>query len=140
MTHTYPLSKIVVSLTVIAAAWCVFTTTTHAGTVIIPTCTTAPCYSGGGISQGVADVAGGVGGITTGDPRATVIDILKKVISYLALAAVIVIVIAGIYLIFSNGNDEAKEKAKKIIFYVIAGMLLIMFASAIVTFVATIVP
>lgn len=110
----------------------------HAQGNIVPTCGAGdPCYSGGGIEQGVNDVSGGIGGIQGGDPRATIISIVKNVVSFLGLAAVVVIVIAGIYLIFSNGNDEAKEKAKKIIFYVVAGMLLIIFASAIVTLVAS---
>lgn len=101
------------------------------------TCDSEPCYSGGGLDQGVQDVADGVGGVDGGDPRNTIVNIIKVVVSYVGLIAVAVIIIAGLYMIFSNGNEESKEKAKKIIFYVIIGMVIIMLASAIVTLVAT---
>lgn len=101
------------------------------------TCVSSPCYSGDGIDAGV-DQAAGIGGISGGDPRETITKVLKTAISFVALIAVTVIVIAGMYLLFSNGNDEAKEKAKKIIFYVIAGMIVIAFAGAIVVIVSDI--
>jgi len=80
-------------------------------------------------------ILGGTGGIVgnpNGDIRATVLSILFKVLSYMALIAVVMIVIAGIYLVTSVGNEEAKEKAKKIILYTIIGLFVILFASAIV--------
>lgn len=144
MTHIYPLSKFLTfvgcSIALLVSVW-ILATPAFAESIVFPTCggDSGVCYTGAGISQGITQ-AGTISGFSADDPRSVIIEILKKVISYLALAAVVVIVIAGIYLIFSNGNDDAKEKAKKIIFYVIAGMVLIMFASAIVVFVANIVP
>lgn len=80
---------------------------------------------------------GGILGTTDGvignnDIRGTVLSILFTVLSYMALIAVIMIVIAGIYLVISNGDEQAKEKAKKIILYVVAGLIVILLASAVV--------
>ena len=47
------------------------------------------------------------------------------------------IVIAGIMLVISGGDEQQKDKAKKIIIYTIVGMLVIGFASAFVGFVAS---
>jgi uncharacterized protein involved in response to NO len=72
-------------------------------------------------------------GTPTGvDVRATVTQLLLWVLDFLALAAVVVIVIAGIRLIVSQGNEEQKETAKKAIFYALAGLLIILFARVIV--------
>ncbi len=58
-------------------------------------------------------------------------------LNFLALIAVVVIIIAGIRLIVSQGEDEPKEKAKKTIFYAIAGLLIVLFAKVIVGLVTT---
>ena len=83
-------------------------------------------------------ILGGTGGIVGNtDLRGSTVSILLKVLSYMALVAVVAIVIAGIYLVVSVGNEEAKEKAKKIILYTIIGLFVILFASAIVWIVST---
>lgn len=72
-------------------------------------------------------------GTPTGvDVRATVTQLMLWVLDFLALVAVVVIVIAGIRLIVSQGNEDQKETAKKTIFYAIAGLLVILFARVIV--------
>jgi predicted benzoate:H+ symporter BenE len=48
---------------------------------------------------------------------------------------VIVVVIAGIRLVISQGEEQEKDKAKKTIFYAIIGLIIILFAQAIVGFV-----
>ena len=57
----------------------------------------------------------------------------------MALVAVIIIVIAGIRLVISQGEEEAKDKAKKTIFYAIIGLIVILFAQAIVSIIADVV-
>lgn len=76
-----------------------------------------------------------VGG-TTGDVRSVVIDILKRVLEFMALIAVIFIVIAGIRLVVSQGDEGAKDTAKKTILYVIVGLVIIVLARTIVEFIA----
>lgn len=66
--------------------------------------------------------------------RDAILDILIFVLNFLALVAVIFIIIAGIRLIVSQGSDEQKDKAKKTILYVIIGLLVILFARVIVGF------
>jgi hypothetical protein len=69
------------------------------------------------------------------DVRQVIIDILAAVLNFLALIAVVVIVIAGIRLIVSQGEEEQKEKAKKTIFYAIIGLIIVLFARVIVSLV-----
>lgn len=141
MTHTHiSLQAILVTLAIACVAIVVSTPSilsVHAN--IVPTCVNEPCYSGGGLEDGVDQVTDGIGGVETSDPRQTIINIVKNVVSYMGLAAVIVLIIAGIYLIFSNGSEEAKEKAKKIIIYVIVGLLIIAFAATVVNFVDSLI-
>jgi hypothetical protein len=92
-------------------------------------------YSGAGLTGG-----SGVAGTVVGAQliRPTVLAIVKKVLSYMALAAVVVTVIAGIILIFSGGNDENKDRAKRIVFFAIAGLFVILIAQGLVEIFATI--
>lgn len=78
-----------------------------------------------------------VGGTGTTDIRTTVLDILRTVLSFMALVAVVFIVIAGIRLVVSQGEEAEKDKAKKTIIYVIIGLIVIILAQAIVDFVAS---
>lgn len=97
----------------------------------------AQFYDGPGIVGGINE-AEDVGGISDKNIRELVLDILRVVLSFMALAAVVVIVIAGIQLVVSGGNEEAKDKAKKIILYAVVGLLVIVIASAIVGIIASI--
>lgn len=78
------------------------------------------------------NVGGGGGGT---DLRGTIIHLTKTVLTYVSLAAVVVIIIAGIWLIVGLGEESAKEKARKIVLYTIIGLLLILLANGIVTFI-----
>jgi hypothetical protein len=64
--------------------------------------------------------------------RQIIIDLLTSVLNFLALIAVVVVVIAGIRLIVSQGEDDAKDKAKKTIFYALIGLAVVLFARVIV--------
>lgn len=64
--------------------------------------------------------------------REVIEDIIVAVLNFLALVAVVVVIIAGIRLIVSQGNDEEKDKAKKAIFYALAGLVIVLFARVIV--------
>ncbi|HVW66802.1 MAG TPA: TrbC/VirB2 family protein [Candidatus Peribacteraceae bacterium] len=69
---------------------------------------------------------------SAGDPRQEILNIVAAVLNFLALIAVVVIIIAGIRLIVSQGEEEQKEKAKKTIFYAVAGLIIVLFARVIV--------
>ncbi|PIP65188.1 hypothetical protein COW95_03065 [Candidatus Peregrinibacteria bacterium CG22_combo_CG10-13_8_21_14_all_49_11] len=91
------------------------------------------------IVASAAAFGGGVPGALPGSPdlRSTITNILNQVLNFLALIAAVVIVIAGIRLIISQGDETQKETAKKTITYAIIGLLIILFAKAIVLFVTT---
>lgn len=72
--------------------------------------------------------------------RDVILRALAFVLDFLALAAVIFVVIAGIRLIVSGGSDDQKDKAKKIILYVIIGLLVVLFARVIVGFFTDTIP
>lgn len=72
---------------------------------------------------------------TEGDLKSAVIAILQYVLGFVGLIAVVVIVIAGIRFIISSGEEGEKEKAKKMIIYALIGLLIILLAEAIVSFV-----
>lgn len=95
-------------------------------------------FSSGVFSVGRALAFGGrVPDSLPGSPDITTVvtNILSMVLNLLALLAAVVIVIAGIRLIFSMGDEEGKETAKKTILYAVVGLLIILFAKAIITFV-----
>jgi len=85
-----------------------------------------------------ANSIGNIPDIGTGnaDIRATIIKIIKEVLNFMALVAVVLIVIAGIRLVISQGEEAEKDKAKKTIIYVVIGLIVIVLARAIVEFVA----
>lgn len=79
-----------------------------------------------------------INGIAEGDDIAGVItNIIVMILDFLALIAVIFIIIAGIRLIISQGEEEQKDKAKKTIMYVIVGLVVVLLARVIVGFVVS---
>lgn len=79
-------------------------------------------------------IPGTVSGNDTQGVRDAILRALEVVLNFLALIAIIFIVVAGIRLIVSQGEEEQKEKAKKTILYVIIGLIIILFARVIVGF------
>jgi type IV secretory pathway VirB2 component (pilin) len=104
---------------------------------LLPQRALATIYDGPGVEEGV-NRAAEVSGVSGRTFREVVLDILQTVVSFMGLAAVVVIVIAGIILVVGLGTDESREKAKKIILYAIIGLIVILLARAIVEFVKTI--
>lgn len=99
------------------------------------------------VSKAFADFGGDIpaipgtpAAVDEGGLRSIILDALTFVLDFLALAAVVFIVIAGIRLIFSQGSDEQKDTAKKTIFAVIIGLLIILFARVIVGFFTDVIP
>jgi len=122
MTHSY--SRLVLALTSIGAA--------------IPRAH-AQVFNGGGVDAGLG-AASGVVGVSSDDPRQVIIGVLEAVLNFAALFAVIMVITAGFYLVLSLGNDDKKEKAKKIIYYTLIGLVVILFSRVIVSFVTVWLP
>ncbi len=68
-----------------------------------------------------------------GDIRQPILELLKTILGYLALLAVVYIVYAGIRLMVSRGNEEAVAEGRKTIIYVLVGLVVIIFARFIVS-------
>lgn len=92
----------------------------------------AQVYSGCGILCGIS----GASGITGLAQSTSISELIMKIITFILdialILAVLAIIIAGLYLITSQGDEGQKDKAKRIIFYAIIGILLILFSRAIV--------
>ena len=67
----------------------------------------------------------------------TIVEFIVKVLDFIMLIAVIYVIVAGIRLIVSGGDEGEKDKAKNTIIYVIVGILVVLFARVIVTFAGT---
>lgn len=72
---------------------------------------------------------------TATDIRVTTLQVIDSILKFMALIAVVFIVIAGIRLVISQGEESAKDNAKKTIVYVIIGLIVLVLASAFITFV-----
>lgn len=88
---------------------------------------------------GPGDINGLENNISNSDDlKKTIIKYLVIVLDFVTLLGVIFVIIAGLRLIVSGGDEGEKDKAKKTIIYVIIGILVVIFARVIVTFFANI--
>ncbi|MDD5041356.1 MAG: TrbC/VirB2 family protein [Candidatus Peribacteraceae bacterium] len=76
-----------------------------------------------------------VAGRGPSDLRDAIMKVIQKVLTFMTLIAVVMIIVAGIRYIISQGEESEKDKAKKMIIYVIIGLIIILISQAIVTFV-----
>ena len=92
-------------------------------------------FDGGGIDEGVEEASNfNVG--NNDDPRTTIENLLFAVLSYMALAAVIAIIAAGIILVVAGVSEQWRERARKIVLYCIVGLIIILLSSGIVAIIA----
>lgn len=105
-------------------------TSLGAALLAMPTLLSAQVYSGGGITAGIS-AAGGLG-LASANPFYVLLNVIRVVLSFMGIVAVATIIIAGIYMIISLGNDEQIEKGKKIIKYTLIGLVVILFSRTMV--------
>jgi succinate dehydrogenase/fumarate reductase cytochrome b subunit len=79
--------------------------------------------------------SGSISGLSTGDLKDALVNVIVKVLDFVILLAVIFVIVAGIRLVVSGGDEGQKDTAKKTIIYVIVGIIVVLFARVIVTFV-----
>lgn len=101
------------------------------GVALLPDRALGAVFDGGGIGAGL-DAAKGIKGLTQKPLREVVISIVINVLNFLALAAVVTIVVAGVWLILGFGEESARDKTKKIIIYTLIGLAIVFFARTIV--------
>jgi hypothetical protein len=114
-----------------AKGWMLRTLALVTGSLIWQTAKAAT-FDGGGLREGIGFLKG-IGGISNiGSLHELILALIAWVLDITLLLATAVVIIAGLYLIFSNGDEGNKDKAKHIVTYCIVGIVLIIFARAIV--------
>lgn len=71
-----------------------------------------------------------------GNVEGAATTIIDAILNLLGLIAVVVIVIAGLRLIVGGADEAQREKARNTILYAVIGLIIVLFAKAIVQFVA----
>ena len=66
--------------------------------------------------------------------RTSVIKVINFVLGFLALVAVIFVIVGGIRILAAGGNEDSVTKGRKTIIYAIIGLIIIFFARVIVGF------
>jgi hypothetical protein len=74
-------------------------------------------------------------GLTEGDIRVTIANIIRIAMSLLGIVAVVIILIGGFTWMTAGGNDDKIGEAKKWIFAGVMGLAIILSAYALATFV-----
>lgn len=69
------------------------------------------------------------------DIKNAIVRVITWVLDFILIIAVLFVIVAGIRLIVSGGDEGEKDKAKQTIIYVIAGIIVILLARVIVIFV-----
>ncbi len=100
---------------------------------LLVTRVSAQIFDGPGLQAGV-DTAAQINGPLKTPIRDIVLSFLYKALWFLGLIGVVTVIIAGFFLILSGGEDTGKDRAKKMILYLVIGLLVIFVAQAIVGF------
>ncbi|OGJ68123.1 hypothetical protein A3H22_00055 [Candidatus Peribacteria bacterium RIFCSPLOWO2_12_FULL_55_15] len=105
--------------------------------LIYPTLLTLPnrihaqVFQGGGLQEGI-DAAQNIQGVSQSELQPFILNAISAVMNILGLLAAVSIIACGVLLIISIGNEQMAGKAKKGVLYSIVGLLLILFAKAII--------
>ncbi len=78
---------------------------------------------------------GSVSGLTSAtDIQTGIAKLINGVLNFIIILAIAFVVVAGIRLVVSGGDEGEKDKAKTTIIYVAAGIIVILLAKVIVLF------
>lgn len=103
------------------------------GAVLVPANTYAACTSAVDCAQDGVDKAGGGG--TTADPQEIIRTIVRVLLFLIGAISVIMIIIGGFRYVISQGESGNVTTAKNTILYAVIGLIVAIFAWAIVDFV-----
>jgi len=81
------------------------------------------------------DIQSGMGDMGARDPRDIAASVIKIMMGFLGLIAVVIILIGGFKWMTAGGNDEKTTEAKKLITAGVIGLVIILAAFGIATFV-----
>ena len=111
------------ALLIIISAW-FFALPVYAGAV-----------TGWGSGDGSADSVGEAIGLGNNDPRQMAASVINVLLGFLGIIAVIIILLGGFKWMASGGNDDKVGESKKMITAGIIGLIIILSAFAISSFV-----
>jgi len=95
----------------------------------------AATAAGGQIGVGLDEIRNNVDVPTANrDIRGAIVEAVIYILSFLALIAVVMMIIAGFFMILGAGSESSVTRARKIILYAIIGLMVIFFARVIVGF------
>lgn len=80
-------------------------------------------------------VAGGVTQTIQGGSSNDFIRVISNALTLIGTLAVVAIIVAGVFLVVGGQEEANRERARRIIIYAIIGLIVIIAANAIVTFV-----
>lgn len=100
----------------------------------------ARVFDGAGMQAGFQYMSQSITGFFQGGLKNIAIRIVNTVLNLVGIVAVIMIVIAGIYLITGQGSDDSRTKAKNIILWTGVGLVVILLSRFLVAFVLQISP
>jgi hypothetical protein len=98
-----------------------------------------PAYDGCGLRCSVAYLAE-VTGILSGDLPSTAAGMIGRALSFLSLLALLSVIAAGALLIVSNGDEQRKGRAKRMIWYTLVGLTVVLCARILVSLVTAYLP
>ncbi len=93
-----------------------------------------------GLKQGLdfgRGVATGAGLRGEADAKLVILTVINFILGLVGILAVLFLIIAGVMYITSLGNESRAEKAKKMILYVVAGLIVIILSAVIVNLILT---
>lgn len=70
----------------------------------------------------------------SGETRESIVTVINFVLGFLALVAVVFVIVGGFRILAAGGNEENVTKGRKTIVYAIIGLVIIFFARVIVGF------
>ncbi len=102
------------------------------GILVMPLMVSA---TGKTIDPGLNQYVGPYIGMGTQDVRITIANIIRVAMGLLGIVAVLIILIGGFKYMTAMGNEESVKKAKQLIYSGIIGLIIVLTAYAIATFV-----
>ncbi len=94
-----------------------------------------PDVYGNGVSYNGANTISGGTGLTTKDPRAVAVGIVRVVLGFLGLIAVVIVLYGGWLYLTSNGDEKKIELAKKLLINGLIGLAIALASFGIATFI-----
>jgi len=104
--------------------------------LILPVFSIAPLASAQNLDLGINYAQNlGLADSANTDPRDAIVNVVKYLMTFLGIIAVVVILLGGFRWMTAAGNEDRVAEAKKLIVSGVIGLIIILAAFAIVTFV-----